>query len=201
MYINFKYATQKGLKPGQLLILQLCKQMKFEDVSEYLEKLCTADEKYLKVLEEKELVEYIKGRKGESIWKRVRLSSKGGELLEQIETPDITEDDVKMFSYLSDMYLKNDPDGKRSIGNKKLTLMYTAQFRNLVGLTIHQMYWLCMMFVQEYKFTNILELIFFVKSKNQYGKFKDNLQDSKLFQFYESRKPEVEAYWKLKIKE
>ncbi len=201
MYINFKYAKEKKIPPGVILILQMCKQMKFEDLSTNLERLCLGDESVLLKWENEGLIEHVKGKKGNTKWQTVRLTKKGGELLEQIETPDITEDDVKMFDYLVTMYLKNDPENKRSIGNKKNTLMYTAQFRNLVGLTVHEMYWLCMLFVQEYQFTIILENIFFTRSKHVFGKFKDNLQDSKLFQFYESRKADVEAYWKLKIKE
>ena len=38
------------------------------------------------------------------------------------------------------------------------------------------------------------------RNKIRYGDFKNHIEDSPLFQFYEQRKEEIEQYWAQKIK-
>ena len=45
-----------------------------------------------------------------------------------------------------------------------------------------------------------LENIFMDRNKIRYGDFKNHIEDSALYQFYEQRKQEVEWYWQQKIK-
>lgn len=97
------------------------------------------------------------------------------------------------------MYLNSD-DAERSIGNKKKIAMYISIMRNELNLTLHQFFYLCEYFLAEYPYTKVLEYLFFNSNKNRYGKFQNNLEDSPLFQFYDTKKEEVENYWNLKIK-
>jgi hypothetical protein len=97
--------------------------------------------------------------------------------------PDVEEGDERMANYLIDMYLGK-ADG-RSIGNKKNVIKFTAQFRKMLSLSLYEMYWLCDLFISETKYTLVLEKIFFDSNKHRYGEFKNHLEDSKLYQFFE----------------
>ena len=198
MYINFNLAAERGFTPSQVLALQAIKQNRNEDTSEVIETLLGLDTKFFR---DSGLVTFIKGSKKDSVFKLIRLSSKGTKYLDELTTPEVTENDLRMFDYLCHMYLNADDAEGRTLGNLKLGRIYCAQFRQLMGLTSHEMYWLCDLFIYNHRYTKVLEYIFFTKKDNPYGKFKDNLESSKLYQFYQSNKTIVEAYWKEKIKD
>lgn len=193
-YYNIKLLKQKGLTPIEVTYLQLIKQNRTEDVSELLVD-CDLDS-----FEQRGLVTYIKGKPTDSSLNRVRLSSKGKKWLTDIETPEVTEGDLKMAEYLMEMYIKMSDDEERTIGNKKKVKMYCAVFRQKLQLTLHEMFWLCYLFVEEYEFTKVLEKVFIDSNKNRYGNFESNIEDSKLYQFYDNNKEKILDYWKQKIK-
>lgn len=197
MYINYKLALSKELCPTKISLLQCIKQNKTEDLEEILSYYLNTD--VLNDFHQLGLIEYVKPKKkSDTQFKLIRLSQKGVDLLDVITTPDLTEGDEKMYEYLCQMYLTEEG---RKLGNRKAGMMYCAQFRQIVGLSLHQMFYLCELFVNNTTFTKILEYIFFVKKDFPYGKFKDNIDSSKLYQFYNDNKQEVEHYWAQKIKE
>lgn len=199
MYINLEILKSRHLSLYDVGILQVVKQNKFEDSSEYLETIPSGlFDTYL----EWGLVEYIKPKKkDDSKMKLIRLSKKGSTWLEDITTPEVIEGDLTMAEYLIEIYLGMSDDPEREVGNKKLVKLYCAQFRKIVGLTLHEMYWLCYHYISNLVYTKKLENIFFVKKDNPYGKFKDNIEASRLYQYFEQNKKEVEEFWKLNIKE
>lgn len=198
MYINLDILRSRNLSLHDAAILQVIKQNKVEDCSGYLEGISqTVIDNYF----EWGLIEFIKPkRKDDSKMKLIRLSKKGTTWLEDITTPETTDGDIKMAEYLFDMYLSMSDDEDREIGNKKLVKLYCAQFRKLLGLDLHQMYWLSYHYVSNLVYTKKLENIFFVKKDNPYGKFKDNIESSRLYQYYDQNKKEIEEFWKLNIK-
>lgn len=195
MYINFKLLEEKGLNPNDIIVLQLIHQNKTEELSESIA-MCISDE-LLETLESNKLVTYIKGKKDQSQFEKIRLSSKGKKLLEEVQVPEVTEGDIDMFDYLCSMYLDHE-DEERVIGNKKKTKIYVATFRKNLQLSLHQMYWLCYFYLSEEKFTKRLEYIFFNSNKNRYGSFKENIEDSSLYQFLQEREEDVKLIWKKK---
>lgn len=199
MYINFKLLREKGIEIKTITDLIAVKQNKTEDLSEYLsQELNTGD---LKALEELGYITYRKAKnKSENAYNLARTTDKANKLLEDVSIPEVTQGDLQMLDYLIQMYLNNE-DTERSIGNKKKVAKYIAIMRNSIGLTLHQFYYLCEYFLAEYPFTKVLEYIFFNSNKNRYGKFENNLEDSPLYQFYDTKKKEVEWYWAQKIKE
>ena len=188
MYINFSLYPS-FLQPQDLFFLCVVKQVNTE---------INIPEDTLQRFSDNNLITWIKGKSKEEQRLKIRLSEAGKKLLENLETPDQTEGDLAIYEYLKNTYLSNGDD--RSIGNEKLTKIYCAQFRQILGLNLHQMYWLCMLFVERVEFTRVLENIFFVKKDNPYGKFKDNVDSSKLYIFYNENKKEVEQFWAQKIK-
>src|SRR5689334_4015797 len=118
MYINFKLAAERGFTVSHIVSLQMIKQNKFEDLSESIEAFVALD---LLWLEDNKFVEYIKAKKkNQNKFELIRLSKKGSEVLDSLETPLTTDGDLKMFDYLCQMYLSSDEAEGRTIGNPKL---------------------------------------------------------------------------------
>lgn len=208
MYINFNLLKEYNINPGVVLLMQAIKQNSMDDMGDHIAELGLM--KYAGFLEDNGHVKFVKPKKKDDTeFQTVRLTEKGKEFLETVTIPNITSVDITLADHLMEVYLKQgerdaDENGgmnERSIGNRKKVRMYVSQFRQFLSLTPKQMYWLCILFVVEYKFTKVLEKIFFDSGKNHYGKFVNNIEDSKLYQFYVDNLGRVEAYWKLKIKE
>lgn len=196
MYINTNIVKHYNLNLQQVALLQILHQAKNEDVSEWLESY-NGD---LDVLHYKGFLSEVKAKnKQESVYKRLRLSKKGREVLDGIETPEVEEQHLKMRDYLISMYLSHE-DKERVVGNKKLIGIYISVLQNYLGLDIYRFYYLCEYFLSEHIFTKKLENIFMDRNKIRYGDFKNHIEDSALYQFYEQRKQEVEWYWQQKIK-
>ena len=197
MYINYDILKSRGLNLKDLGILQLIRQNKIEDLSTHIEHE-TKDVNPIEKLSNLTYTELIKGVKGQSEFQRLRITKKGADLLDLINTPDVTDGDMTMYQYLCDLYLQE--DSTRSLGNRKAGLRYCAQFRQIMAFSLHEMYWLCYYFVANVEYTKVLEYIFFSKKEHPYGKFKDHIESSKLFLFWEDNEYEIREYWAEKIK-
>lgn len=194
MYINTELLKSRNLSLLDLQIIQLGKQARIEDISDVLSQWLPIVEDLI----EKGFLELIKGKKGESEFQRIRATKLGNEVLDLISTPIVQDVDIEMYNYLVSMYLEE--DNTRVVGNRKAGLRYCAEFRQIMGFTPHEMYYLCLMFVQNTTFTKVLEYIFFEKKHFPYGRFKDNLDSSKLYQFWCDNEYEIREFWAKKIK-
>lgn len=195
-YINIELLNSRSLSLLDIQIIQLAKQARIENVSDVLSQ-------YLPIVEDlvdKGYLELIKGKKGENDFQRIRSTKLGNEVLDLISTPIVQDEHLKMRDYLIQIYL-NHEDTERVVGNKKLIATYIGVLQNHLCITIYEFYYLCEYFLLEFKFTKKLENIFLDKSKNRYLKFKDCIEDSPLYQFYDTKKEEVERYWAQKIKQ
>lgn len=198
VYLNVEILKNSELGFGEVTIMKVISQNASEDNSEIIKE--QVSEEYLKELFERGLVTFIKPkRKNQDKYELVRASKKAKDILNLIRIPDIEEGDIKMFDYLCQKYL-NHEDEDRTIGNKKKTLQYCAIFRKYNNLTLHQMYYLCMHFLDEYKYTKILERIFFDSNRNRYGRFENNVEDSPLYQYLDENREKIESIWKRNIK-
>jgi len=198
-YINYEVMTSKHLSLYELGVLQLIKQNRIEDLSTEIE-FSVSDTEIIKKWSEVGYIEVIKGKKDQSLYQKLRTTKLGNDILDDVGTPEVTEGDLKMRDYLITMYLDHE-DEERVIGNKKLIGIYISIMTKHLNLNLHEFYYLCELFLEHHKFTKKLENIFFDKNKNRYKEFKNNIEESPLFQFYDLRKNEVEYYWKLKLKE
>lgn len=193
-YINVELLKSRNLSLLDLQILQLAKQQRIEDVSDVLREYSKEVESLLYL----EYLETIKGKKEYGEFQKIRVSKKGSEILDLVSTPLVTDGDIQMYQYLCQLYMEE--DSTRTLGNRKAGLRYCAEFRQIMGFTLHEMYWLCVMFVSNTTFTKVLEYIFFSKKENPYGKFKDNLDSSKLYLFWQDNEFEIREFWAQKIK-
>jgi len=193
-YINTKLLKSRNLSILDIQILQLAKQARIEDVSDVLSEYSLNVDSLLNL----GYLESIKGKKEDNKFQKIRTTKLGNETLDLISTPLITDGDIQMYSYLCQMYTEEDTT--RTLGNRKAGLKYCAEFRQIMGFTLHEMYWLCYMFVQNTTYSKVLEYIFFEKKNNPYSKFKDSLDSSKIYQFWCDNEYEIREFWAEKIK-
>jgi hypothetical protein len=178
MYINFKLLLKKGFEHTDLIILQLAKQNKNENLEGDLQL-----QPYQNILKLKQMgyLDEIKGSSKQSELSKLRLTKSGSNLLDDLETPEVLEEDLLLFDWISDVYTRL---GKQ-IGNKKKTKMYIALFRVHSGIEKNHLATLLEKFVKdeenmEYNFR--LEYAFF-KPTNVF-QIKFELDQSRLYMYY-----------------
>lgn len=192
-YINFEYLEEQKIQPLEYIALQACKQMRYEDVSAYLIEICT-DEEFLLKLEDRGLVTFVKEGAKKNLFQRARVSSAGKKILESSEVPGILDEDIKIWDWLAETYRKLN----KEIGNAAQGKRWLAAFRVHSGINKNYLAKLCTDFINddtkmEYSFR--LEYVFY-KPSNQVAVPKFELEGSKLWQFYISRKEYFDAKFK-----
>lgn len=180
MYINFLIAKKRGFSPTDVSNLQLISQNKTEKMEEII-----TDNIPLSVLnwyQELEYVTLVKAKnKSDSIQNRIRLSPKGNDLLEDLQVPQINDDDLQLYEWLERTYQK---EGKE-LGNRKKTKLYIALFRVNSGIDRNKLALLCKAFMNDssqFEWSKRLEFLFF-KPGNVFS-VKFDLEQSKLYQYY-----------------
>lgn len=190
MYINFKYSASKNLKIGDIFILQMCKQQMYEDLSIELEGLCSGSGKLLEKLFDKGYLHIIKGKKDDTIWHKARLSAKGKELLDDIETPEVIDEDIVIFEWLKKVYLKRE----KLVGNAKKCKSYISFFRVNSGIRGNCLAHLAKAFLdddEQQQWSIRLDYVFF-KAPNAFSTRFD-LEESKLYKYYSNNKAKFDA--------
>ena len=180
-YINFPLLKTRGLSQSQYLILQCCKQQKFEDLHETLIELCNEDVEELFTLEEKGLVQFIKGKARDTFFQRARSSKSGDDLLELLETAAVTEEDIIIWDWLANIYKKRD----KKVGNAKKGKFFLAQFRIQSGINKNNLSFLCHAFIKDpakMEWSFQLDYVFFKPDNVFTTKF--DLEQSKLWHYY-----------------
>lgn len=185
MYINTKILKQYNLNLQQVSLLQILHQNRTEDMSELLESY-NGD---LDVLNEKGFLNEVKARnKKESVYKRLRLSKKGSELLEDLGTPEVLEEDKKVFEWLKNYYLKAD----KEIGNGAKTQRHIRDFRTKSGIQKNNLITLVLEFLKENEEkSKKLEYIWYYPKTAFATRF--DLEESWLWNFYQKNKERLDA--------
>lgn len=181
MYINFNFLSEKNISPQEALILICCNQMRFEDISDHLIVLCRENEENLLSLEDKGYLEFIKGKAKDTIFQRARLSSEGKKIVDNIDIASLTEDDIKVWDWLSNYYKS---EGK-SVGNAKKGKFWLSQFRLQSGLRENRLVKVCKDFLssESFNYSQQLEYLFYKPANAFDTRF--SLDGSKLWQFYQ----------------
>lgn len=177
MYINLKYLTEKGLHFTDIFLLQLTKQQRTEDCFEFL----FGFEEQLASLKKLGYIDSIKGNKKLSATAKLRITKTGEELLSNLETPEIIEDDLILFEWVKGIYLSRD----KKLGNQKKTKLYIALFRAHSGIERNELATLLSAFVadeQNMEFSHVLEYVFFRPANVYTTKF--SLNESRLYNYY-----------------
>ncbi len=180
MWIDFKNHT---VLPEEIIYLQLIKQNQKEDLKDEVE--FYVKDRNLDIFLETGYVELIKAKnKADTRQNRARLTSKGRELLEELETPPALEDDVKVFEWLKSLYLKQ---GKE-VGNGAKTLRHIASFRTKSNIEKNNLIKLCLAFLQDeenMEYNIKLEYAFYKAPTAFETKFQ--LEESRLYKYYLKR--------------
>ena len=180
MYINFDLVKKKELTLTDVVNLQLISQNKNESLEEIITESISLGT--LDSYQDRGLVVLIKAKnKRDSIQNRIRLSSKGHDLLEDLQVPEINEDDLRIFEWVKNIYVK---EGKE-IGNEKRTKMYVAQFSKESGITQNSLAFLIKTFLsdeKEFTYSQRMQYLFFKGESLFSTKF--DIHSSRLFQYY-----------------
>ena len=178
MYINTNIVKHYNLNLQQVALMQILHQAKNEDVSEWLESY-NGD---LDVLHYKGFLSEVKAKnKQESVYKRLRLSKKGREVLDAIETPEVTEDSLRIFEWIKQIYISAGKD----LGNQKKTKMFIAQFSAESGIQRNALAFLIQSFINDesqFEWSKVLQYLFF-KGDSVFN-IKFDLHSSRLYQYY-----------------
>lgn len=178
MYINTNIVKHYNLNLQQVALMQILHQAKNEDVSEWLESY-NGD---LDVLHYKGFLSEVKAKsKQESVYKRLRLSKKGREVLDAIETPEVTEDSLRIFEWIKQIYISAGKD----LGNQKKTKMFIAQFSAESGIQRNALAFLIQSFINDesqFEWSKVLQYLFF-KGESVFN-IKFDLNSSRLYQYY-----------------
>lgn len=171
MYINFKEFKKSGLTPEDLVLLCAIKQENVEHIS--------ANEDKLPPL--KELIKEIKGKPKQSYIEKLRLSDKGKDLLESLESVEVSEETEVIFDWLSKHYKKLD----KKIGNEPKTKRHIESFSQKSGIKKNNLIKLCTAFIRDetnMEYSHILEYVFY-KPKTAF-ETRFNLHESRLYKYY-----------------
>jgi hypothetical protein len=176
MYLNFELLKAKELTTDDFLTLQICHQMVSESLIQWL-----PDSSIVEKLVNAEYVEFLKPRKDTPKYALARLSKKGKELLNDLQIPNVIEDDLIVWDWLEKKYKSL---GKE-VGNRKKGKLWLACFRVHSGFQKNDLVKLCVDFVKDDKnmeYSHRLDYVFFKPDNVFTTKF--DLDSSKLWQFY-----------------
>jgi hypothetical protein len=195
MYVNVNLLKSRNLSLHEFAVLSLLRQNKFENNVDLLEKECNID--VLKKFNDLGLIEQVKRKnKAQNELELIRTTKKGNDWLDDINTAEICEDDIRLFDWLESVYKSM---GKET-GNKRKCKNYIAQFRVNSGVCRNHLAFLCQTFIndeKEIEFSQKLEFLFF-KGANLFS-VKFDINQSRLFQYFDKQRDYFEQEF-LKIK-
>lgn len=180
MYVNFNLLLSKEVTPMDVMLLVACQQNQngesFEALSKFFNFTDAIDHNL-----EKGYIEFIKGKKGDDQLKKLRISKKGKDLLSDLETPEVTQDDLVIYDWLESIY----KESNKVVGNRKKTKLYIACFRTQSQIEKNCLAYLCQTFIGDsdnMEYNQKLEYMFF-KPDNIYSTRFD-LEQSRLYKYY-----------------
>lgn len=180
MYVNFELMRKWGLSPIDVINLQLISQNKNESLEEVITNNISLE--ILDNYQKSEYVSLVKAKnKADTIQNRVRLTSKGSDLLETLQVPEVNEDDLKLYDWLESIYKAED----KEIGNRKKTKLYIALFRAHSGIDRNKLAYLCKSFMNDasqFEWSKRLEYLFFKPSNAFSVRF--DIEQSSLYRYY-----------------
>lgn len=185
MYLNHKKILELGLAPWQILLLDVARQNKKDNNLEDIIASYIVEDSMYEDMIESNLLKYIKGNKKDSDFSKLRIGKRGKEILEKIQEADVTDDIIKIRDWMVLEYQKRD----KKAGNKKRLSEGLAQFSAETSITKNHLATLILEFLSDddnMEYNNIAEKALF-SSKNIYSR-KFNINECRLFSFYEKRK-------------
>lgn len=190
--INTTYLMQKGLEPYDFFLMQLLAQNTEKGMHEYL--LIYMTDEHLKRFLALDLISTVKKKKvGDHDFSVMRLSKKGREIFRNTKTPDYTEEDELLLTYLIERYQKC---GKQ-IGNREKVKEFLAWFRIETGYSRKQVWKAVALYLRigmddsGGKYIPTLENLLW-KGGTVFQK-QPKLSESKLYQFIEDNKKLLNA--------
>ena len=193
MAININYLMQKGLSYHDFTNLQLIAQNTEPKMYEEIIINMTAED--LTRLHALDMLSLIKlKRKADHDYTRLRLSKKGKEAFRNAQIVDYTKEDELLLEHLTGLYKKMD----KTVGNEVKVKQMIAWFRTEADFTRKHIYIAIKFFLTKHqeedktKYIPSLENLMW-KSSNVFAT-KWSLADSRLYQFIQENKKELNGY-------
>ena len=182
MYINLSVFVSSGLEPSDLLFLAAINQTHTDWLIENL------NEDRYKRFETLSLLKHIKQKsKKEHLYVSLRLSDEGKALISELEEAPVEEEDIKIFDWLKEHYLKLGKD----IGNGAKTKRHIRDFRIKSGIQKNNLIRLVLDFLAENEErSKKLEYIFYYPKTAFDTKF--TLDGSWLWSHFEKNREKLE---------
>lgn len=187
MYINFKLLAEKEIYPEYFIFMQAVSQNKSEDLSRFLEDYY--EKLYYTNQEPPEEFTLVKAKnKSHTFYQRLRLSDRGKELLEELTTPSVEEQDKKVADYLIQVYTK----AKKDVSGKVRIYRHVRDFRIQSGIQKNNLIRVCQDFLtHNEEQSHKLEYIFFKPANAFDTRFR--LEDSWVYKHYLKNKERLDA--------
>ena len=183
MYFNTEFLVRVGLKIYDVLPLQLIKQNASKD-KDYSKEI----EAYVGMhgcrerIENKGLITFIKGKKGDTEYQKIRLSKKGKETLRLVEVSDVTDDDYVLREDLVKIWQSLG----HKVGNKEKLIRDLCWFRTQVFIDNAVLLQVIKAYIDHCEeYVPNLENLFW-KPATRYST-SHKLSESKLYQFVEEK--------------
>lgn len=183
MYINFNGYRKHDLDPQLLVLLLAVKWQDIETISNW-SAVYKDNEEYFS---------FIKGKKSQSEAEKIRLSSRGKTVFDDLNEADVEEEDIKVFDWLSAYY----KELGKEIGNKAKTKRHIRDFRLKSGISKNKLVVLCKEFVNDEENMNWnfkLEYCFYKAPTAFETRFQ--LEESRLYKYYLKRQDEFDKVFK-----
>lgn len=137
---------------------------------------------YNLTFKDKPLVKTVKPKNKQETWHDVvRLDKAGKDLLKDLVEAEVSDEDVKVFDWLSKHY----KEIGKEVGNGSKTKRHIRDFRTKSGIEKNNLVRLCLAFISDednMQFSQKLEYVFY-KPKTVFAT-KFELEESRLYQYY-----------------
>jgi len=193
MAVNINYLMEKGLSYYDYTVLQLIAQNTDPQIHEEL--ILHMTDESLKRLHALDMLKIVNAkRKTDHDFTRLRLSKKGNMVFKNAQIVDYTEADEKLFDALANLYAKLD----KPVGNDVKTKGLLAWFRVENQYSRKMLYFAVKYFLLKHQEENKVKYIptlenLLWKSDNVFST-KWTLADSRLYQFIQENKKELNGY-------
>lgn len=182
MYINFNNFKKSNLGAEQLMFLLAVNQEDLDYIIEHFDLVEDLDD----------FVAFIKGKKSQTDYEKIRLSKLGKRFFKALGEVSVDDSDLIVFEYMKKSYLAM---GKE-VGNGAKTKRYINWFKNATGIKKNRLISLVMHFLNSEEtmlFNMRLEYAFY-KPATMY-EVKPRLEESRLYKYYEANEEDFLKMW------
>lgn len=182
MFINFNNFKKSNLGAEQLMFLLAVNQEDLDYIIEHFDLVEDLDD----------FVIFIKGKKSQTDYEKIRLSKLGKQFFKALGEVIVDDEDIVVFNFMKKSYLSMD----KEVGNGAKTKRYINWFKNATGIRKNRLISLLSHFLfdeNNMEYNHKLEYAFY-KPATMY-EVKPRLEESRLYKYYEANEEDFLKMW------